>query len=428
MNIVYDKGNVTIYYIPTDKFKNTVVDIYFCDNLDKDRAYMNALIPRILERGSVNYDTFRKKSRFLKTMYGAACYSGVDLAGEIQYTNYTLDYVDNRYIHVNENNIDIEEKLFEYIIEQITKPVTEDYNGVTGFKKEYFYQEIQRQNEQIESIINDKQSYAVKCLIEEMCRDEVYSVSYLGEVSDSVSLTPEKLYDYYVNYYLKCQSIKIFYSSNSKPDKLISMFTSEPVFSQNKIKADCIGFRQSYKDTVGEVIKKMDVTQGKLVVGFRTNVPPESNDYYALVITNGILGSGTQSKLFRNVREANSMAYYAYSSTRRFKGLLIASAGIDTSNKEAVYDLIIGQLEDIKNGIISDDEIDAAKSACRNSMNSKYDTQYSLIDFYLTQAFFEKIYEPDYYKEQFDKVTKEDCIRIARNIVPDTIVFLTSNE
>lgn len=429
MNIVYDNENVTVYYIPTSKFKNNVLDIYFCDKLDKETAYMNALIPRILERGSVKYPSMRIKTKFLKKMYGASSYTGADTAGEIHLTNYTLDYVDGRYIRSNDYDEDIETILFEYVIDQITNPVVEDYDGTIGFKEEYFYQEVKRQNEQIENIINDKQQYAYNCLCEEMCKDEPYSVYYLGAVEDSKGLTPQYLYQYYKNHYLKNLSIKIFYSSSSSPDKLINILKSCPVFTEAKTKAVSIGYKEVTSCDVKEIQKAMDVTQGKLVMGYRTNVDPSSDDYYALMITNGIFGNGTQSKLFRNVREANSLAYYAYSSTRRFKGLLFASSGIDVSNKEAAQKLIIQQLEDVKNGKISDDELNAAKNGLGNYLNSQYDTQYSLIDFYLSQSFLDiKIHEPAEFKERINKVTKEECARIAQNIVLDTIFFLTSKD
>lgn len=429
MNIVYDRGNVTVYYIPTEKFKNNVLDIYFCDKLDKETAYMNALIPRILERGSVKYPSVRIKTKFLKKMYGASSYTGADTAGEIHLTNYTLDYVDERYIRSKDSEDDFEDLLFEYMIDQITNPVVQEYDGVTGFNEEYFYQEVQRQNEQIENIINDKQSYAYNCLCEEMCKDEPYGVYYLGSVEDSIDLTPQKLYKYYKDRYLKKQSIKIFYSSSSAPDKLINALKSCTVFTEEKIKATSIGYKAVPSCEVKEIQKQMEVTQGKLVMGYRTNVRPESDDYYSLMITNGIFGNGTQSKLFRNVREANSLAYYAYSSTRRFKGLLFASAGIDISNKDAAKQLISQQLEDVKHGNISDDEINAAKSSLRNHLNSQYDTQYSLIDFYLSQSFLDmKILEPAEMKERINNVTKEDCAKIARNIVLDTVFFLTAKE
>lgn len=429
MNIVYDKGNVTIYYIPTSKFKNNVLDIYFCDKLDKNTAYMNALIPRILERGSVKFPTMRNKSRFLKKMYGTAFSTGADTAGEIHLTNFVLDYVDSRYIRSEDGDSDFESVLFDFVIDQITNPVTQDYDGITGFNEEYFYQEVQRQNEQIANIINDKQSYAYTCLLESMCADEPYSVYYLGKIEDSKDLTPQKLYEYYKNHYLKNYSVKIFYSSSSSPDKLIEAISKCDVFTGEKVKATTVGYKEVHECDVKEVIKHMDVTQGKLVMGYRTNVAPDSDDYYALMVTNGIFGSGTQSKLFRNVREKNSLAYYAYSSTRRCKGLMIVSSGIDISKKDAAAEVIGIQLEDIKAGIISDEEMKAAKNGLRNALNSQYDTQYSLIDFYLAQSFFDKkILEPDEYKERIEKVTKEDCAQIAKKIKLDTVFFLTAKE
>lgn len=53
----------------------------------------------------------------------------------------------------------------------------------------------------------------------------------------------------------------------------------------------------------------MDITQGKLVMGYRTNTDfADAKNYYPLVVGCNILGGGPQSKMFINIREKKAYA------------------------------------------------------------------------------------------------------------------------
>ena len=202
-------NGIELFYIKADKFKTGSINITFIDNLSPDRAYKNALIPAILTRGSKNYPSQRQISRRLMELYGAGFTTGVEKRGELQVIQFIADFVEEKYIDTGSN---ILSDLLDLMFDIICKPLEEG----GGFLKEYFDQERDNHNDNIRSLINDKQAYALFRCNEEMCKDEPYRISELGRVEDGDLLDNEEVYNYYFNYFLKRLPIKIFISSSNK--------------------------------------------------------------------------------------------------------------------------------------------------------------------------------------------------------------------
>ena len=177
---------------------------------------------------------------------------------------------------------------------------------------------------------------------------------------------------------------------------------------------------------IKEVTEEMNVNQAKLSIGFRTNIKPNSENYYKLMLYNSILGGGIHSKLFQNVREKNGMAYYVFSRLEKFKGLMVISSGIEISNRDKAYDVIVKQLEDMKNGNISDYEFESSIKSIETGIKSLKDSQLQIVDFNLSQMIAGTKDSPDDIIEKVKKVTRQDVMDIAKYIEMDTVYFLTS--
>ena len=185
------------------------------------------------------------------------------------------------------------------------------------------------------------------------------------------------------------------------------------------------------KRSVGEVkrvTEEQQIVQGKLSIGFRTNVYVNDEDYPAMMMYNSILGCGIFSKLFNNVREKLSLCYYASSSVDYLKGIMLINSGIEVSNFQKAYDEILVQMEDIKNGNISDMEMSAALLGTVNSINSTSDNPFVLDDYYLGKIISGKMITLDELVENLKKVTKDDIMKVAEKIQLDTVYFLKGCE
>lgn len=412
-------SGINVYQIKTDKFKTNSVNIFFHDNLNRENASKNALLPAVLRRGSVNFPTIQDISLYLEELYGATFDCGVSKKGENQIIQFYLDFISDKYA---KGEADLTEKAFDMLFEIVTNPVTE--NGV--FKKEYIQQEAKNLKELIESRVNDKVQYGVDKCLEVMCEDEPFGIYDYGTVEDIDTINERNLYEHY-KYFLETLPIYVFISGDINEEKTGYIIDKLKKIKRRDIKNIQPVNVERHVSKVREVTEKMNVNQAKLSIGFRTNIAPSSENYYKLMLYNSILGGGIHSKLFQNVREKNGMAYYVFSRLEKFKGLMVISAGIEISNKDKAYDVIVKQLEDMKNGNISDYEFESSIKSIETGIRSLKDSQLQIVDFNLSQIIAGTEDTPDDIIEKVKKVSKQDVMDVAKYIEMDTVYFLTSN-
>ena len=275
----------------------------------------------------------------------------------------------------------------------------------------------------IENVINDKRVYAIYRCQEEMSKGDPFEVPRLGYVEDMKKMTVDELYAYYKELIIS-SPIDIYVCGDTdiwEIEKEIREVVSEYSFKKAEMPKSNI---LSKKDKVNNVTEKLDVTQGKLAIGFLTGITPRDKDYFAMTVANAIFGGGAQSKLFNNVREKLSLAYYAGSMLNKYKGMLLVNAGIEFENFKKAYDETLVQLEEIKKGNISDLEIESSKKFLINSLVTTYDDQMALISFYLNQKIGQTDLDIEECIEGIRPVTKEDVARVMQKVSLDTVYFL----
>ncbi|MEN8906896.1 MAG: pitrilysin family protein [Clostridiales bacterium] len=416
---VFDENGIELYTVRTDKFKTGSINIFFVDNLNKSNVTKNVLVSNLLKRGSNNLKSIKEINLKLEELYGAYFECSIIKKGEWQIMQFYIDYINTTYLNKNENIFD---EILEFLFDIILNPYTK--NSI--FREDFFSGEKENIKRRIDSRINDKLGYSMDRCIEEMCKDEPYSIYEYGIKEDLDKLSEKDVFDYYKNYFIKQLPIKVFLSGefdelninklilklkNIKRDKIIKL--NKPINSINIKK-------------VREINEYFDVNQGKLAMGFRMDTDYFNDDYKSFVLYNSILGGGIHSKLFTNVREKESLAYYTGSRIDKYKSLQLITSGIDIDKKEKAYILIMKQIENMKNGEISDYEYNAAIKSIETSYNYLKDTQYSLIDFYLSQVLLNNDKKIDEIVNEIKTTKKEDIKKAAQKIYLDTIYFLKS--
>lgn len=420
---IYSEDGIEIYHIPNEKFKSAGLRIAICDNLSEKRAYKNALIPTILYAGSKKYPTINSISKKMQELYGAQLGVDISSSGEVQYGIYDVSYTEPAYAL---EYPDLETEIIETAFEIISNPLTEEYENGTGFVKEIFEREVSNRNNQINSIKNNKDSYAQRRCEEIMCEGEPMAVYLLGNVEDSKNLTPVELYNYYKNEYLNKSVIKVIYSGQNYPERLTKLVID--VFGGKQRKK--LNPSYLYKGEISEkdiksVEEKQNIIQGKLFMGYRTNTPPLSDEFYATMLCTAILGEGTQSKMFVNIREKNSLAYYAAAYTIRSKGILYAYCAVDPENKDIAINLIKEQIDAIKKGDFTEEERQAALKLISHDLISYSDSQSRTMWYYLNQSMLGQMTDPREYVRRLSLVTAEEISNAAARMSLDTIYFLT---
>ncbi len=412
--------NITLYYIPMEKLKTTTFGLYIRRPLSAREASLNAVLPYVLNRGCRMAADSAQIAHKLEDLYGAELNVTVTKKGENQMMVFDAEAIADQYAPEGEK---ISQELTELLFSMLLEPVLE--NGI--FRKDFVEQEKKNARDKIQSLINDKRTYAHHRCVEEMCKGEPFGLSVLGTAEGVDGVDAENLYAHYQKI-ITSSAIDIFVCGTADLNKIedtvknkISgiLFTAPPVAETQILK----------KNTdIENVTERMDVTQGKLSIGFRTNIKPTDKDAWALVAANSVFGAGTHSKLFNNVREKLSLAYYASSQLEKVKGLMVVNAGIEFENFQKAYDETMAQFHAIQAGEVTDMEFDSSIKTIINSLNSYYDNQRYMRAFYLDQMIAGTNCDIEEYKKNIMAVTKEDVVRVFRQIQPDTIYFLTGKE
>ncbi len=410
------KNGINLYYIPTTKFKTTTFGLYIHRPITKEECTLNSLLSNVLRRACPGFEDTKSISRHLDNLYGAAFSTGVRKKSERQLISVNFQFINDKFL---DENINIFDEILDFADRVVLKQ--------EAFSEEYISQEKENLKQQILSVMNDKRVYASKRCTEIMCEGEPYGIPKLGYIEELDKIDKTALYEHYKNVVLK-SPFDMFVNGdvdiNAIADKIRKMFADVEVEYKLSSSGDV------YRDVaeVKRVTEEQPVAQGKLSMGFRTNVYVNDDDYPALMMYNAILGCGIFSKLFNNVREKLSLCYYASSSVDYHKGLMFINSGIEVANFQKAYDEIMVQMEDIKNGNISDMEMSAAVLGTVNSLKSMVDNTFILDDFYLGKIISGKMQELDEIAENIKKVTKEEVMRVAHKIQLDTVYFLKGCE
>ncbi|MCR4718348.1 MAG: insulinase family protein [Firmicutes bacterium] len=409
--------NITLNYIPMTKLKTTTIGIYIARKLDREEASKNALLPHVLKSGCKMCKNREEIAHFLENLYGAKMSAGISKKGDTHILCFEGETISDRFAPNGE-------KLTLGLLKLLLSVI---FDTKDEFDSGDFLAERNNSITKIESVINDKRIYANYRCQEEMAKGDIFSVPRLGYKEDMKNITKEELHSYYKDI-ITSSHIDIYLCGDTDIEEIereIKGFAKKFSFKMAEIPKSNI---LSPKDGVNVVCERFNVTQGKLSMGFLTHTKATDNTIPALVLANTIFGGGAQSKLFNNVREKLSLAYYAGSVLNRAKGFLTVNAGIETANFEKTRAEILFQLEEMKQGNISENEIESSKNFIINSLNGYDDDQYEMISYYHNEKIIGSCMEIEEYKNSILKLTKEDIVDAISKVTLDTVYFITGTE
>jgi predicted Zn-dependent peptidase len=303
----------------------------------------------------------------------------------------------------------------------ISDPVLEG----DGFKSDYVNQEKEQHEKVIKGLINDKIAYSVERCLREMCKDEPFGVFKYGDVEKLRQIDNKSLYRFYRDF-LTESPVDLHIIGDVDPERVTAQVEEVLQFARGvemTIPATVI------KGAAGEVkyvSEQLDVNQGKLVLGYRTGLTYADDDYFPLLMYNGILGSFPHSKLFQNVREKASLAYYAYSRLEKHKGLMIVSAGIEDKQYQQTVEIIGKQIEDMRKGDFGQEEFENTQSGLRNQFMVEEDNPALVINRVLDGMLTGRLEDTGQLLERLAAVTRDDVARVAENVKLDTVFFLSN--
>ncbi len=368
---------VTLRCVRDTRFKQGCLSVQAVEAMTEKSAPENALIPSVLLRGSKQHPDLRAITARLDELYGGAVSPISRRVGDCQTTGLFFGFMDDRFALPGDRVL---EPTVDFLRELLLEPVTEKGAFLPG------YVESEKRNT-VSAILadrNDKRVYAMLRLLKIMCREDSFGIPRLGEPEQVEKITPDSLYRRYQTL-LKTAPLEIFYVGSGEPGyvaDLLRPVLEIPHRDPGKIPAQT-GFHTCTGDNVTE---ELDVAQGKLCMGFTTPITLRDPRYPAMQVLSTLYGGGMTSKLFRTVREEQSLCYSIGSSYYGTKGILTVSAGIDASQEARTREEILHQLELCRRGEITQEELCCAKEALISSYRAVADSPGAIESYFSSAA------------------------------------------
>ena len=409
--------------VMTDRFKTETLSVAMAVPVSKEKTPLYILALACLKRGTEKFPTKKEINRRLDDLYATGVgvrsgrYDNVALLG------FSADMLGQEY---TDGKTDIFDGALGMITQMLFHPCL-DEDGMLLAN----YVESEKDNlcDAIESQINHPRSYAAKRCREIMFADDDYGFSMTGTVEQIRGATVQQVTEAYREL-ISSHAFRVFYVGakdinevgNRLKNRLLSYMpnASFSPFSQPQCRFDA--------KEIKRVQENMALSQGRLVLGFRTNSNVFSNDFYSTYVMAEVFGGSPISKLFMNVRERLGLCYYCSANYDIYKGVMFVSSGVSPSSADLAEREILTQLEEIRQGNVTSAEFDAAINSIVGSYRSISDLPEYLESFYEGRGLFGDACMVTEFVENIKKVTIEDVVRAAQRTVLDTVYFLFGDE
>lgn len=407
---------VQLHVIPTEKFKTIRIMVRFTTLLNHETITKRTLLSSLMETNSYKYPTQTEVSAKLADLYGAGFGISVNKKGDQHWFNLSMNLVNDQYL----NDPKVLPEAIEFIKDTLFSP-----NLIDGaFESETFTREKENLKAYMESVAEDKQTYAALELQELYFQESAdQRIPSFGTIADLEKETAQTM----AEYYLKMMSddlVDILVIGDVDTAEITRLFQELP-FIDRASGAPDIFYQQTAKNLIREQQERQDIIQSKLNLGYHTDIYFYDPQYFALQVFNGIFGGFPHSKLFMNVRERESMAYYASSGLDTFRGYMSVQTGIDGQNRDQVLRLVAEQLEHIRAGQITDEELQQTKAMLKNHYLLSLDNPSAVLENAFMAALLpQSQLTTEEWLARVDQVTKEEVMRVAAQVELQAIFFL----
>lgn len=420
MNNIINRRKIAdgVYFssITDKRYKKNLISVAFSTQLSEDTATENVIVPVLLTKCNSKLPTYKAFNNKMSRLYASGIGGTAGRQYDLQTISFGAYYLDDIYALSGEKMTGI---MTDILIDCLTSPVTE--NGV--FSEKFVELEKKTVIDNIETAINDKRSYAIESAMKTICKGEPASVCSYGTVEKAKLITPDSAYKAYRRM-LETMPCEIICTGCSDFDGVAEKFAAAfEKIGRHDIENTTIAL-SPVKTQTEEVTERLTVNQSKLVLGFKSH----SDDDAALVLLQKIFGGTTSSKLFRNVREKMSLCYYCSAARNDLKGIMLVNSGVENENIEKTKEAVIDQLEEIKNGNFTNEDINFAEMAIKNDFKSVADSAGNVSNWYFDCIRKNDIVTPEEKLGRYLGVSKERIIAAAKSMVLDSVYVLTGNE
>lgn len=419
-----DFNHYRLHLINTKKFKTLSLIVQLKKPLTEESVTSRAILPYVLQSATESLRSVKEVRAYLDELYGATLSADLSKKGDNHIITFRVDVAQRQFLFEGDQVL---EKAIQLLADVLFKP-----KGISekAFDEEVVTNEKRSLKRKIAAIYDDKMRYANMRLIQEMFEDEPFSQTVYGNLEEVDKITSRSLFHDYEQI-IREDDIDVYVVGNLENENIEAIIQEHFVFPQERRLTDIENPTTSVikkKRDVKEEIEEQDINQGKLNIGYRTFTTFNDNDYSALQVFNGIFGGYSHSKLFLNVREKESLAYYAASRMESHKGILVVMSGIDSINYDKAVKIINEQMNKMKQGDFTESELNQTKIMLKNQILEAMDDPRGIMDLLYNQVVANSSMTIHDMLHGIESVTREDVKTVAEKIQLDTIYFLKGKE
>ncbi len=409
------KKGIRLHVLPTKKYKTIQIYGRFTTRLVREKMTTRTLLANLLETNSLHYPDQTKLSAHLAELYGAGFGLSVGRKGNIHWMNLGISVVNGKYV----DDSTILAQAVDLFKEILFYPNIK--NG--QFDEQTFQLEKENLKGYLESLEEDKQTLASLKLQETYFTDDAQKIPSFGTVADLQQETSQTVADYYQEVLAKDQ-LDIFVVGDVTEEEVEKLFSALPFTDREEISPE-IYYEQTTSNVIREQQLQESVIQGKLNLAYSTGIYYEDLLRFPLLVFNGLFGGFPHSKLFMNVREKESLAYYASSNFDTFRGYLSVQTGINSENRNKVLHLVNEQLEALQQGDFTDLAFQQTKAMLKNQYLLGLDRPQNMIEIaYLDQWLPGSQLSDEQWLKRLEGVTKQEVQEVAKQLQLQAIFFL----
>lgn len=405
---------MSLIHLPGEQFRTGRLTGVFSVPLRLSTAAGYAILPGLLSRCCEAYPTVPAFNRRLDDLYGASLDGHVIAPGGWQTLVFSVNFLNQRYVPSGE---DLTQQATQLLLDILFRPVLE--NGV--FREEDFNEEKRCLLERLQSEFNNKRLYARRRCKELLCPDHPFSLDPNGTEETVAALTATQVADARKELLANAR-IHWIYQGDTDIETLAR--TLEQPFQGIHRCPPTVTADNSFTIKQCEKTEQLELKQAKLVLGFRIAAAEPAKEVMAARIMNALWGGSPSSLLFKHVREEQSLCYYCASAYDRFQGVILVDSGVEAADADKAKTEILKQLDAIREGNFSDEELEAARRSIVQYFSSLEDTPGDREGWYVSQTLYDTYLTPKEVGQHLMSVTKEDICRAARLTHFDTAYLL----
>lgn len=411
----YNCNSFNIYTIKTDRFKTSHLEVIFKNVLKKEEIGTYSFLADMLSEGCKKYPRKKDLITRFEELYKIVIYASTMRVGNVIDLHVSLDFINPEYIE-DEGYI---EEVIKTLFEVILNPnVCND-----EFDLKTFNIVKERLRREINSLKENPVKQSIKEAIKTMDSNSPTSYEILGTIEELENITPAKLYNAYKSL-RKNFKVDVFLIGNLDMDNVASLI--KKYFKNRYIVSDNFEVMVDNKETKKVKVKAMksDNIQTNLVMLFNLKNLSELEKNITLNCFNYLYGSGgLTSKLYKSIREENSLCYAINSMYLKYDKLLMVQISLDNCNVKKAISLVKKELKNMQNGNFSEEEVRDAINNMVISLDMSLDNNIAILNNYVFNIY-DKLPSIEERKEYFKKLTKEDIVNVSKKVKLNTIFTL----